>query len=74
MAEDLNKFMAEYEQKAVKSDILFINFNNFMKENKIKYYQKLQFLQDQIDQNKKNQNFNDAFDKIEMKKKMLFTL
>lgn len=74
MVDDLNKFMNEYEQKAVKSDTLFINFNNFMKENKAKYYQKIQFLEDQIDQNKKNQSFNDVFDKIEMKKKMLFTL
>lgn len=45
-----------------------------MKQNRGKYYEKIQHLEDQIGQNKKNQNFDNIFDHVEMKKKVLFTL
>ena len=66
--------MEEYESKAIKSTALFGVFNTFMKQNRTKYYEKVQGLEQQIDQNKKNQNFDGIFDPIEMKKKVLFTL
>jgi hypothetical protein len=45
-----------------------------MRNNRHKYYLKIQSLEEQTDHTKKNQNFDEIFDKIEMKKKVLLTL
>lgn len=74
MAEDLEIMMEDYEKKAIKSESLFYFFNTFFRNNRNKYYQKIQSLEEQIDQNRKITTFDDIIDKIEMKKKVLFTL
>jgi hypothetical protein len=74
MAYDLESMMKEFEKKAIKSSSLFWIFNTFMRNNRNKYYQKIQSIEEQIDHNKKNQNFDEIFDKILIKKKVLFTL
>lgn len=66
--------MSEYEKRAVQSSSLFWVFNTFMRNNQSKYYLKIQSLEEQTDHNRKNQNFDEISDKIEMKKKVLLTL
>jgi len=51
MAQDLETMMSEYEKKAVKSNSLFWIFSLFMRNNKGRYYQKIQSLEEQPDHN-----------------------
>lgn len=45
-----------------------------MRHNKSRYYQKIQSLEDQTDCIRKTQNFDEIYDKIDIKKKVLYTL
>ena len=45
-----------------------------MKNNKNKIYEKIEKLESQVGQNKKNINFDETFDKMEIKKRVLYTL